>query len=234
MSKIVGIIGGMGPMSTVELMRKIIARTPARREQDHLRLLVDNRPEIPDRTEFLLGKGPSPVPYLQESARLLEQWGAQLLGIACNTAHAFVQDIQQVVSIPVLNMLDLLAQKLQSQLPPGAPVVLLATTGSIRTGLFQRHLPDFKLLVPESNAQEELVMKAVYGEQGVKAGGDLEKNRALILQALESLKSANPKAIIAGCTEIGMLLENTLLDLPVYNPLDALAEEIVATAFEKS
>ncbi len=231
MSKIVGIIGGMGPLSTVELMRKIIERTPAEREQEHLRLLVDNRPEIPDRTAFLLGKGPSPVPFLQESARLLEQWGAQLLAIACNTAHVFVKEIQQVVSIPLLNMPELLANELRKRFAPGAPIALLATTGSLKSGLFQRYLREFDLLVPETRVQEELVMEAVYGKEGIKAGGDLRKNRRLILQALDSLREKKPVAVVAGCTEIGMLLENVPREVPVFNTLDILAVNIVTEAF---
>ncbi len=230
MSKIVGIIGGMGPLSTLELMRKIIQRTPARREQDHLRLLVDNRPEIPDRTDFLLGKGPSPVPYLQDSARLLEQWGAQLLGMACNTAHAFVEEVQAVVRIPVLNMLELLAEELRRRFPTGAPIILLATTGSLKTGLFQRYLPEFNLLVPDPEVQEKLVMEAVYGKQGVKTVGVKEQNRQQILHAVDSLKKGSPVGLIAGCTEIGLVLEGVTLEIPLFNPLDVLAEKLVEEA----
>ena len=94
MSKVVGILGGMGPMSTVDLMRKVTEKTPVRGERDHLRILVDSRPQIPDRPAALLGTGESPVPMMQESARMLEKWGAELLAIPCNSAHGFLKDVQ--------------------------------------------------------------------------------------------------------------------------------------------
>ena len=86
MPKTVGILGGMGPKSTVELMAKIIDFTPAQKDQDHIRILVDNRPQIPDRTNCILGNGPSPLSMMQESVQMLEKWGAEMVAIACNTA----------------------------------------------------------------------------------------------------------------------------------------------------
>src|SRR5210317_260934 len=107
MSKVVGILGGMGPMSTVDLMRKVTVMTPVQRERDHLRILVDSRPQIPDRPAALLGSGESPVPMMQESARMLEKWGAELIAIPCNTAHGFWKEIQAAVEIEVLDMIGL-------------------------------------------------------------------------------------------------------------------------------
>ena len=92
MGRVVGILGGMGPMSTADLMRKVTEKTPVRHEREHLRMLIDSRPQIPDRPAGLLGTGPSPVPMLQESARMLEAWGAELIAIPCNTAHGFLAE----------------------------------------------------------------------------------------------------------------------------------------------
>jgi aspartate racemase len=121
MTKIAGIIGGMGPLSTIELLEKIFNYTPAEREQNHLRVLVDNHPQIPDRTDFIIGKGISPLPMMTESARLLQKWGADFLAIACNTAHYFYADIQKSVSIPLLNMLELVADEVYRLVPDGCP-----------------------------------------------------------------------------------------------------------------
>jgi aspartate racemase len=130
MAKVLGILGGMGPMSTVDLMRKVTEKTPVKKEQEHLRMLVDSRPQIPDRTAAILGKGPSPAPMLQESARLLERWGAELLAIPCNSAHAFLPDVRDAVAVEVLDMIGLVGRELGRRFPPGSPVALLATTGS--------------------------------------------------------------------------------------------------------
>ncbi len=230
MPKTVGILGGMGPQSTIELMSKILARTPARVEQDHIRLLVDSRPQIPDRTKSILGTGPSPVPMMQDSVKQLAKWGADLLAIPCNTAHHFIDDLQSVVTIPVINMLQLLANRLETNFRPGQSMALLATTGSIKANLFQRYLSKFELLIPESDVQENLVMTAIYGENGIKASGCTAANRTKMLDAIESLASFHPVCVVAGCTEIGNVLEGVTLPIPIFNPLYLLAGEIVEQA----
>lgn len=227
MTKTVGIIGGMGPESTIELMRKVVALTPANKEQEHLRMLVDNRPEIPDRTAFILGNGPSPLPLLQDSARLLGKSGAELIAIACNTAHYFIEEIQEAVDVPVLNMLQLLTDELEQRYPPGAPLGLLATSGALKIKLFEKYLSKFSLIIPSEAVQQKWVMEAIYGAKGIKAGGKMATNRRKILKAIDSLKLGNPRCIIAGCTEIGLALEGVALKIPVINPLDILAKEIV-------
>lgn len=230
MPKTVGIIGGMGPESTIALMQKIVALTPAKKEQDHIRLLIDNRPQIPDRTEYLLGRGPSPLPMLLESARLLGKWGAELIAIACNTAHYFIGEIQEAVNAPVLDMLRLLAAELERRYPPEAALGILATSGSRRSGLFEKYLPAFTLIFPPEQVQEDLIREVIYGAQGIKAGGDLAANREKILRAVQTLKDRRPVCLIAGCTEIGLALEGVSLEIPAVNPLDLLAREIVAQA----
>jgi aspartate racemase len=227
MSKIVGIIGGMGSESTIELMRKVVALTPANQEQEHLRMLVDNRPEIPDRTAFILGEGPSPLPFLQDSTRLLGKSGAELITIACNTAHYFIEEIQEVVDVPILNMLQLLADELEQHFPPGSPLGLLATSGALKIRLFEKYLHKFSLVIPPEREQQKWVMEAIYGAKGIKAGGNMTLNRRKILKATDSLKLGNPRSIIAGCTEVGLALEGVSLEIPVINPLDILAKEIV-------
>ncbi|NIV11270.1 MAG: amino acid racemase [Aliifodinibius sp.] len=230
MRKTAGIIGGMGPESTFELMRLVVENTPVQTEQDHIRMLVDNRPEIPDRTEFILGKGPSPVPLLQDSARELSRWGADFLAIACNTAHYFIKEIKEVVDIPVLNMLQLVRNKIERQFPPGTIIGLLATTGSLRVQLFHQYLKTYSILTPVDEIQENLVMEAIYGQRGIKAGGDFAANQQKILQALEHLKLSGPRCIIAGCTEVGLALKTNSIGIPILNPLFLLAEEIVKEA----
>ncbi|MCA1705022.1 MAG: amino acid racemase, partial [Actinobacteria bacterium] len=102
MSKLtVGVLGGMGPLATAEFMRLLVASTPAKRDQEHLHVIVDSNPMIPNRTAALLHGGEDPTPMLVESARLLESAGAEILAMPCNTAHCFLADIQAAVSIPV-------------------------------------------------------------------------------------------------------------------------------------
>ncbi len=229
MSKIVGILGGMGPMSTVDLMRKVTEKTPVEKEQEHLRILVDSRPQIPDRTAAILGEGPSPVPFLQESARLLERWGAELIAIPCNSAHAFLGAVREAVEIEVLDMIGIVGRELAARFPERTPVGLLATKGSVRARLYHDRLPGFELLTPAPEVQEALIMGAIYQ---VKVEDKVEEPRRKLLEAAATLDPV-PAALIAGCTEVELALEGAETPVPVFLPMDLLAEEIVNRAWRE-
>jgi aspartate racemase len=227
MKKTVGILGGMGPMSTVDLMRKVTEKTPVQRERDHLRILVDSRPEIPDRPAGIFGTGPSPVPMLQESARLLEAWGAELIAIPCNTAHYFLPAVQEAVSVEVLDMIGLVGRQLEAALVEGAPVGLLATKAAGEARIFHDRLPDFQLLAPDHRVHEELVAGAILQ---VKLEDDVEEPRRKLLEAVGTLDPA-PAAVIAGCTEVELALAGADTSFPVILPMELLAQEIVDRAW---
>jgi len=228
--KTVGILGGMGPLSTVELMRKVIEKTPVEVEQDHIRMLVDSRPEIPDRTEFILGKGPSPIPMLQESAQLLEKWGAEMIAMPCNSAHAFYKEIAGSVHIPLLNMISLVKNQLSTQLHTDSKILLLATTGTIQTKIYENELNNFEILIPNQKTEQKIVMETIHGVKGERVKSDIEKYRDNLNQAIQMTISRNPQAIIAGCTEVELALQESHFDIPIIFPLDLLAGEIVMLA----
>jgi aspartate racemase len=227
MTKVVGILGGMGPMSTVDLMRKVTEKTPVQSEREHLRILVDSRPQIPDRPAAVLGTGPSPVPMLQESARLLEGWGADLIAIPCNTVHAFIEEVQEAVTVEVLDMIGLVGRELAKGVRKGAPVGLLATTAASRARIFHDRLLGFSLVTPRDSDQEELVTKAILQ---VKVDDDVAAPREKLLRAVENLEP-RPEAVVAGCTEVELALDGALLPVPIIRPMDLLAGEIVERAW---
>jgi aspartate racemase len=227
MAKIVGILGGMGPMSTVDLMRLVTEKTPVQSEREHLRLLVDSRPEIPDRPAGIFGTGPSPAPMMRESARLLEQWGAELLAIPCNTAHAFLEEVQEAVSIEVLDMLGLVGRELGARFDPGMPVGLLATTAAAKARIFHDRIPEFTLVTPSDGVHEELVAPAILQ---VKLEDSVTEPRRKLLDAVETLDPP-PEAVIAGCTEVELALAGADTRVPVFLPMDLLAQEIVNRAW---
>jgi aspartate racemase len=227
MAKIVGILGGMGPMSTVDLMRLVTEKTPVQREREHLRLLVDSRPEIPDRPAGIFGTGPSPAPMMCESARLLEKWGAELLAIPCNTAHAFLDEVQEAVSIEVLDMLGLVGRELATRFAAGTPVGLLATTAAAKARIFHDRIPGFTLLTPSEEVHEELVAPAILQ---VKLEDSVAEPRRRFLEAVETLDPP-PMAVVAGCTEVELALAGADTQVPVFLPMDLLAQEIVDRAW---
>lgn len=227
MSRTVGILGGMGPMSTWDLLKKVTEKTPVKHEREHLRILVDSRPQIPDRPAAIRGEGESPAPMMQESAQMLEKWGAELLAIPCNTAHYFLPQVQAAVSIPVLDMIGLVGRTLGAMVPPGTPVALLATAAAGEARVFHDRIPSNPLLIPREEVHTELVAGAILQ---VKLEARVEEPRRKLLRAVAAL-DAKPAAIIAGCTEVELALSSASNPWPVVLPMELLAQEIVDRAW---
>ena len=159
--RVIGILGGMGPLATAELFRRIVEKTPAKRDQDHPRIIIYNNPKIPDRTAFILGNGEDPRPELIESAKKLESWGADFIIMPCNTAHFFAETIQKAVKIPLVSMIEETAKLI---LEMGLKKVgLLATDGTIKGLVYHRALLSHgvQIAVPGRRGQE-LVMRGIY------------------------------------------------------------------------
>ncbi len=229
--KIIGIIGGMGPAATVDLFQRLILATPASRDQEHLRILIDNNPAVPDRTAAILGRGDDPRPVLITMARRLVQMGAEVLGIPCNAAHYFYRDVQASVDVPILHMIRETAAHLVQTHPAVRRVGLLATTGTIHAGLYQKELAVLGLecLLP-GGADQAKVMEAICGPQGVKAGHLSEPARSTFLAVGESLARQGAEALILGCTEIPLAVGPDDLPLPGIASTQALAEALVREA----
>lgn len=242
MSKTIGILGGMGPEATLLLYSLVISKTPAKKDQEHIHVIIDSNPAIPDRTRHLVYGEESPIALLKEGALLLEKAGADMILIPCNTAHYFIPQIVESISIPILHMLDLTCKHI-AQLVSGSagyssnlkiPIGILATTGTIRTGLYQKYLEKYNLesVLPTEQEQELLVMEAIYGEQGVKAGFHEEPSK-ILQQAAAILIQKGAKFIIAGCTEVPLVLTDNMVSVPLINSMEVLAQEAVNFALDK-
>ncbi len=226
--KIIGILGGMGPEATIDLFYKIIKFTPAEKDQDHLRIIIDNNPKIPDRTAAILGKGEDPLPALQETARNLERAGADFIIIPCNTAHYFLSSIQESVKIPILNMIEETVKETQKKNFSIKKVGLLASIGTYKTKIYHQHFKKFNIEVisPEEKDKEE-VMKAIYA---VKAGDLSEGIKISIFKIAQKLIDKGSEALIAGCTEIPLILKEGDVSVPIIDPTRVLAETAVRKA----
>lgn len=225
--KIIGIIGGMGPEATADLYLKIIRNTPAQKDQDHMHVLIDGNAKIPDRVEAIFEGGEDPSPILASMAHNLFEMGADYIAIACNTAHFFYDAMQSAVPIPVMHMPRLTIDYIRATYPEVKSIGLIATNATGKTGLYQNIADDFGLttLVPPEPYQNDLVQKSIHL---IKAG---EKKQAAqnIRQVAEMLIAQGAEVIIAGCTEIPLVLENGMVSVPVIDPTLILAREIVAT-----
>ena len=220
MTKTIGIIGGMGPMATADLFRKIVLHTAASCDQEHIHVLIDNNTAIPDRTAALLSGGQDPLPQMTRSARWLEAGGADCLIMPCNTAHCYHSQLQKTVNIPLLNMLELTCQSMADKGVRCAG--LLATNGTVQTGVYARMAERFgiTLLTPDE-AGQAAVMELIY--QGVKAGAETF-DIAKVSQAVEALRRSGAETIVLGCTELPLAVEMYHLTFPSVDPTLELAK----------
>jgi aspartate racemase len=225
---VIGVLGGMGPLATVDLYRKIIAATPATRDQEHLHVIIDADPSVPDRTEALLHGGADPTPWLIAGARRLVAAGVSFIVMPCNTAHAFLARVQAEVAVPFLDMVDETADRLAELLPAEATVGLLATTGTVSSGLYHRALGERRLRViappEEGQAVVSSAIAAVKAGQLGRTATDLVRGPAL------ELVRRGAQAVVAACTELPLVLREEELPVPLVDPTRVLAEAAVALA----
>lgn len=226
---IIGILGGMGPAATADLYTKLIAATPATRDQEHLHVIIWADPSVPDRTDALLHGGADPMPLLLRGARALAADGADLIAIPCNTAHAFLSALARDVAVPFLDMMEETASFVELHHPTIARVGLLATSGTCQVGLYQeafaRH--HVEVVVPPDALQERCVTAAI---RRVKMGDSGAGVTALLQEAAAGLVTRGAEAVITGCTELPLVFHDGDAAVPVIDPTAALAAAIVRRA----
>jgi aspartate racemase len=230
----IGVAGGVGPAATVDFLDKIVRNTSARCDQEHIKVIVEQNPQIPDRTAHLTGDGVDPTIALYATCKRLEDAGASILAIPCNTAHAFVGRIQPFLSIPIINMLIETAGYIRENHGESPKIGLLATSGTIASRVYHEAFASagLEILVPDAENQER-VMRAIYGPKGVKAGFTEGECLDDLLLALSSLARRGANAIVLGCTELPLLLaQNEAFPVAgktvaVLDPTDILARKCV-------
>jgi len=231
--KVIGVLGGMGPAATADFYRKIIRATPAKADQDHLKVLIYSNPQVPDRTAAIRGAGPDPLPILTASAQILVQGGAELITIPCATAHHYYDALQQSVGVPILHLIGETVTAVLADYPYSRHLGLLATTGTLETRLFERYFEPrgFVLVTPEPDIQASSVMEAIYA---VKRGEPDEAAGRLIRQAAHHLLGRGAEAILAGCTEVPLILQDGDVAVPVIDPTWILAQAAVRYALAEA
>lgn len=230
--KKIGIIGGLGPSATHDLYGLIIQHTPAQKDQEHLRVIIDSHPQIPDRTAALLHNGPSPIPQLTESLDLLEKAGAQIIGCPCNTAHIFLRQIKEQRDFPLVDMIEETIKTLTAKGITKAG--LLSTSATAALGIYQQtgQQHGVTITTPDEEGIKKS-MQAIYGEQGIKAGAKYEKsaeNKQLFLDSIKQFQEQGINHIIMGCTEIPLCLETTDTTAQLINPTEILAKALIKAA----
>jgi aspartate racemase len=231
MRKTIGILGGMGPEATVHFFNLIVRGTAAGRDQDHIPILIYSLPQIPERTAALLGKGPSPVPLLREGIRTLARAGADYIVIPCVTAHAYMADIAAAGRVPVLSLLDESLDFVRKMRPRIKRAGLLASTGTIHSGLFHKTFAaaGIEIITPREEEQARIA-EAIFGKRGIKAGFTEGRPKKLVINAGRRLVGRGAQAIIAGCTEIPLVLGDEDISVPLVEPMRIAARAAIVKA----
>ena len=221
----IGILGGMGPLATADLFRKIVTLTRAGCDGDHIRVYIDSNSSIPDRTAAILNGGPDPLPAMRDSLRKLERCGTDCIIMPCNTAHYFLPRLQALTDIPFLSMLEAAAKAARDHFPGGTAAVL-ATRGTLASGLYQRALEaeGVSYLLPDEAGQAAL-MRVIY--DGVKADADPESYRADLEEVVSGLSRRGAGYFILGCTELPLAAAALHLSVPTLDPTEELAKSAI-------
>ena len=211
--KILGVLGGMGPLATQLFYKMIIEKTDAKCDQEHLNMIILSHATMPDRTkEILEGRSEELLNLLVKDAKLLEMGGAGVIAIPCNTSHVLLPRLQENVGVPIINMVEETVKHIAETFRgKELRVAVLATDGTVNTGLYQNALEKagFTPVVPSPESQK-LVMKIIY--DGVKNGGEIDFADFLTVQ--KEIFAQECQAAILACTELSCFKE--MYNLPGY------------------
>lgn len=224
-----GVIGGVGPLSTAYFMETLINLTDATIDQEHINMIVLNHAEIPDRTSYILDNTkPNPVNMMTEDAKKLEHWGADILVILCNTAHYFFDELQKSVTIPFVNMIEETAIYLEGHGIKRAGI--LATNGTIFTNIFQNALARHGIVgVCPGVENQQFVMDIIYDNIKAAKPVDLDKFKSVV----NELRLGECDRIILGCTELSILKREYSLNEFYVDSLELLAKATIIQCGKK-
>ena len=229
--KVLGVLGGMGPLASAQFMVRLTLLTPASKDQDHIPTILWSDPRVPDRNDVRFGNGPDPLPWLLRGISGLRAAGCGAIAIPCNTAHGWFEPMAQAAGVPILHIVDAAAADLRRIGIIGGTIGLMGTRLTLAMRLFQDRLgaQGWDVIEPEPKQMEHLVIPAI---ALVKANRVADAYRPLI-EVANSLASRGANAVVLGCTEIPLGIQAgpaDALHCPVVDTIDALARAAILWA----
>jgi len=229
--KTLGVLGGMGPEATAYFLDLIVGNTAAAKDQEHVPVIVYSLPQIPHRTDAILHGGRSPLPMMKHGADILARAGADFLIMPCLTAHHFLPKLAAGRPIPFVDLIAEAAAEIRARRPHIRRIGLLATAGTIESRLFHEALePSGTTVLTPSKKDMKRLMSAIYGKQGIKSGVTTGRPRQTVLAVAAALVRRGAQAIVAGCTEIPLVLQARDLPVPFIDPMRVGARACVLKA----
>lgn len=228
MEKTVGVIGGLGPEATLDFYGKLLQKSNAKTDQEHLHVIINSNPKVPNRHASIAGTGESAAPGLVGSATALETAGADFLVMVCNTAHAYAPDIQAATGIPFISIIDSSIDACLAANPQMKQVGLLAADGCLDANLYQTKFAEKSVhcLLPNEQDQADL-MHLIFR---VKANDNAPDVKVGMKAIADKLIAQGADVILAACTEVPLVLEESDLSKPFVTCTDALVDATIAFA----
>lgn len=222
-SKLLGVLGGLGPAATVYFYELLTTRTKALCDQDHIDMVISSRATTPDRTAYILGRSDeNPLDVMISEAVKLQEYGADLIVMPCNTAHYFFDEISRAIDVPMLNIIEETVK--YCRLRGYKKVGIMATDGTLDTSTYQMKLAEHGLdfALPDADSQR-VVMDIIY--QSVKQGKTPSLSE--FSRAADSLWSSGCDCMILGCTELSLVKREYKLDDRYVDSMEVLAESTI-------
>jgi aspartate racemase len=221
---LIGVLGGMGPLATIDFMHKLLAATPADADQDHVPVIVSSIPQVPDRAAAFRGEGASPLAAMTASGRRLVRAGAALVLMPCNTAHLWFDEVQTALGLPMLHLVDAALEDAIATAGEHAPLGLLCTDATLASGLYTQRAPQLRWVLSTAGDMLKHVMPGI---RAVKAG-ELDHGGELLRAAAQALVRRGARALVLGCTEVPLVLGPSNAPVPVIDATASLARRAVA------
>ncbi len=224
----IGVIGGMGPEATVLFMTRVIERTKAEDDSDHIPMIVDNNTQVPSRIKALIEKsGEDPGPVLAEMARGLEAAGAQALVMPCNTAHNYAPAIRNATSVPFLDMVELTVDRIAAVSLAACRVGVLASPAVRVTGIYARSLAAQSIATAYPKDDEKMLAAI----RAIKVSSAAPQARRILSDAARELVEAKADVLLVACSEFSIVADALPAEFRVVDSIDVLADAVVDFAF---
>lgn len=232
--KKLGIIGGMGARASSIFLQKIIDYSPALTDQEFIEVILHSNAAIPDRTKAIVYHETSPVKELLRSVALFNENNVEVVALACVTSYHFYRDISTISNATIIHPVRLIRKHIKETLSDVKRVGLLATTGTLKSGLFREEFEKYNLeLVTLNEAdQENYFMQSVYMKNGLKSASISEKAYDLLMTAASKLIGDGAEVIIGGCSEVSIALNQNMLSIPFIDAIDLMALESVNLCYD--
>jgi len=227
--RMLGVLGGMGPLASAQFMARLTLLTPAERDQDHVPAILWSDPRVPDRGAARAGAGPDPLPHLVRGLQGLAAAGCGAVAIPCNTAHGWIEGMRAATTLPILHIVDAAACDLRRQDVLPGPVGVMGTAATLAMRLYQDQLGQagWPCLEPTQGEMTRLILPAI---AAVKANR-VQDAYAPLAEAVLALHSRGARAVVLGCTEIPLGIQagpHQDLGVPLVDTIDALARASIA------